>query len=137
MRSIRRAAVAALAAAPLLWLNGCELLDPDVCTAVVMPGIEVQVYDSVSGQVAAVGARGYVQDGAYVDSLRPYRFMASDPSTLYALSAAPERPGRYDVVVEKEGYRTWTRSDVRVDDGRCHVRSAVLRAELAPLDSGS
>lgn len=120
----------------LLTLPGCELpFAPGGCTASVEPGVVVEIRDARSGAPLAGLAAGVVRDGAYVDSLRPAAF--SDPSdpvgSMTSRQAAPERPGRYAVEVQRAGYQPWTRTGVRVGRGACHVETARLRADLEPL----
>jgi hypothetical protein len=120
----------------LLALPGCELpFAPGGCSASVEPGIVVEIRDARSGAPLAGLASGMVRDGAYSDSLRPAAF--SDPAdpvgSMTSRQAAPERPGRYAIEVQRAGYRPWTRTGVRVSRGACHVETARLRADLEPL----
>lgn len=48
---------------------------------------------------------------------------------------ALERAGTYDVTAEKEGFSTWSRSDVDVPEGRCGPETVELTARLTPLSS--
>jgi hypothetical protein len=108
------------------------MLDPVACPDSVEPALVVEIYDDGTGLPAADGATGWVRDGDYVDELRPHEFLGTDEPVLVSLSAADERPGRYDVSVEKAGYERWTRTDVRVRSGVCNVRTVRLRADLVP-----
>ena len=110
-----------------------------LCAANVDPAIVVSLVDSVIGSQGLPGfphsaelmARrfGSVRDGGYVDSLRA---LASNEDTLLSVRAAPERPGRYDVLVRIEGYRDWQTIGVAVEPGVCHVQTVELRAVLQP-----
>ena len=106
---------------------GCDF--PSYCTMSIEPAIEVEVRDAVTEARAATGARGTVRDGDFVDSLRFSR--GNDDGWLW-LRAADERPGTYDVRIEKPSYKTWERSRIRVRDGECHVRTVELEARLEP-----
>ncbi len=50
-----------------------------------------------------------------------------------SLSVAPNRPGTYAVEVRRSGYKTWTRSGVRVTDGKCAVETVTFTARLELL----
>jgi hypothetical protein len=91
------------------------------CTSQVQAGIAVEVKDAATGVPAADGARGIVRDGAFVDSLF---------GTSTHMSGAYERPGVYEVIIAKEGYREWRTAGVEVTSGRCHVNTAQLLAML-------
>ena len=95
-----------------------------VCTSQFVPGIFLEVRDSVTAAPLAAGARGIVQDGAFIDSLRPYNEAR--------LQAAGERPGTYLVAVTHPGYADWRVADVRVERDACHVNTATVQARLQP-----
>src|SRR5918999_787750 len=103
-----------LAAAVLI--AGCNNLFTGACTADFRHGIVVEVRDAVTGATAAEGARLVVRDGNYVETVD-----GPPAPSLTFLQAAGERPGRYDLTVSKPGYVDWTRADVLVRDGGCHV----------------
>jgi len=73
-----------------------------------------------------------VQDGQYVDSLKPFGYL-DDGTTLVSLSAAYERPGTYAVTVERQRYKQWRLAGVVVAAGSCHVETVNLVALLQPL----
>jgi hypothetical protein len=129
---IRRSRAAA--AASFLLISGCAYFDPigpRLCAAVVKPAIEVEVRDAGSGQPAATGAVGVLTDGAFADTLRiiGWTHHPSDAAAL-VLGGAEERPGVYDVRIEKEGYATWERKAVRARAGECGVVTVRLEAHL-------
>ena len=136
MRS-KRIVVLVLAAASM---TGCSLIfDPGVCTANVAPGVNVLVQDSASGARVASGAQLIARDGAYADS-------SSYPANHPELDSSPlqgafERGGTYSVTVRRAGYRDWTRNNVSVTKGACHVNTvtltALLQQVIAPADLGN
>jgi hypothetical protein len=117
-----------------LALGSCDL-GGTLCTAEVVPAIEVEVRDATTGAPAACNALLVVREGAFVDSVAASNVF--DPSApadstggcgrlpdLLGLSGAEERSGTYSVRVEKPGYVTWERTSVRVPVDECHVRTA-------------
>jgi hypothetical protein len=100
------------------------------CTASVEPGLIVYIVDAVDGTPQATDAVGFALDGGYSDALKPSILHGT---TLVALQAASERPGVYQVHIEKPGYQTWTRSNVRVMADACHVRTVQVTAALQPV----
>ncbi len=128
--------------APRLPLYLCLLLlacndpfDGFACTASIEPAIEVFLVDGQTGMEGLPGVAlmagpfGTVRDGGYVDSLRVASF---SEDTLHSVWAAPERPGRYDVLVRIGGYGDWRVLGVTVEGGVCHVQTVELRAVLLP-----
>ena len=103
-----------------------------MCPPDAVPAVAVEVRDSVSGAPIASGTRGVVQDGQYVDSLKPFGYL-DDGTTLVSLSAADERPGTYAVTVERQRYKQWRLAGVVVAAGSCHVETVNLVALLQPL----
>ena len=116
--------------ATALFLGGCGVFEPDDCNTGIIPAVTVAVVDAATGQPAAAGARGYVQDGSYRDSLRLIRWDAQDRPTH--LGAADARPGTYAIVVERSGYAPWSASNVRTG-GRCNAVAPEQRALLTPV----
>jgi hypothetical protein len=116
-------------AVTVLWA-GCGLVDPPNCTASIEPAVVVWIYDGVTGEPAAHGAQGWVRDGDYTDPLIPYHMATGDPASVVSMRAADERPGTYDVHVEKAGYLPWVETGVRARSGVCHVRTVELVANL-------
>jgi len=108
----------------LLICAACTSNDLVICTAQFVPGIVVEVQDSVSGASRVQGAQGAVHDGPFLDSLRPH-----SPTSL---QAAGERPGTYNVTLSHAGYADWVRTGVQVERGVCHVQTVTLQALLQP-----
>ena len=97
------------------------------CTLVAVPGVVVEIRDSVDGAPLAATARGVVREGPYTDSLQLHG--AAETGALVR-SAAYERPGVYTVIVEHQGYAQWRQEGVRVRGDDCHVRTEHLKAYL-------
>jgi hypothetical protein len=113
-----------LAAAVLV--TGCNPFT-GACTTDYRWGIVVDVHDAVTGEPAAFGSRLTVRDRDYVETVD------GPPLPEYAfLRAAGERPGRYEVTVQKPGYQDWTRGLVWVRHDGCHVVPVRLDARLQP-----
>lgn len=118
--------IALLACGVLLpaTLSGCDILDPGACTTDVHPGIVVQVRDAATQEPAVSGATGVISDGSYTEELQ------SLSVNLLELVGALERAGTYTVTIDKPGYQQWKQERVRVRDGRCHVQTVTLQANL-------
>ena len=106
----------------LLALLGCT--NPFVvCTTDVHPAVAVDVRAAATGAPLAESAAGVLRDGAYVDSMRPWKLDNQ-------LGGAFERPGVYSVEIQRPGYALWQRTGVRVRSGSCHVQTVTIRADL-------
>lgn len=123
-----RAIIFAIPLAALL--SGCDLIGT-ACPQSEEPAIRIEVRDAASGAPAAEGATGFVREGAFTDSLR---VTGGASSGEFIMSAATERPGTYDVLIEKSGYRDWMREGVRVRSGECGVATVTLQAQLERLE---
>jgi hypothetical protein len=121
-----------LLGAVALLLVGCgQPFDPfgpgsHVCTAIAIPGVAVDVRDSVTNAHVGRGARIVATSGRFADTLR----VPADSDYEGAYGLATERPGVYTVTVEREGYRPWSRTGIRVDADECHVRTVSVVARL-------
>ena len=107
-------------------IAGCNPY-PTSCTDELRYGIAVAIRDAVTGAPAAAGARLIAREGDYIETV-------DGPAVpdLIVLGAAGERPGKYTVTVQKAGYQTWTRSNIWVRDGGCHVKTVQFEARLQP-----
>lgn len=121
-----RISVAAFVAT--LLVVGCDITEPYACTASVEPGIVVEIVDGETGEPIAASARGVVRDGVVQDSLAPNGF--THEGVMVSRSAAHEREGTYAVFVSHPDYELWAREGVRVREGKCHVETVTLRADL-------
>ncbi|MBK6495088.1 MAG: carboxypeptidase regulatory-like domain-containing protein [Gemmatimonadetes bacterium] len=120
----------ALLLLPLCMLvAGCDGDESIICTTEARFGVNLSVKDATTGQLIPEGVRGALRDGAYLDSLHVFTDIEG---RIYSLAGAVERPGTYRVDLVATGYQPWTRSDVRVEDGRCHVTPVSLVAEMVP-----
>ena len=118
-----------LAATLALLAAGCADSSGVVCPAVIRPGIEVEVRDAVTDEPLADLARGIVEDGAFADSLRVISYDAAMVPSV--LGAAGERPGIYNVRIERAGYEAWDTAGVSVQAGECGVIPVQLLAHLS------
>lgn len=88
----------------------------------------MEVRSARTGAPEADRALGVLRDGDYVDTMH-VSGVTSDGTPL-SLEGAMERPGTYDVRIEKDGFRPWTRENVTVESGDCGPRTRRLTAEL-------
>ena len=104
--------------------GACQLPGTVACTADARAAISVDVRDSVTNAAVGRGSSIIARDGPYADTV--------DITTLFdgPYGLAYERPGMYTVTVEQQGYRTWSRSGVRVTKDECHVRGVSITARL-------
>jgi hypothetical protein len=107
----------------------CDFPSTGGCTLEFLYGVVVDVRDSVTGAPAAAGARLIVRDGAYADTSEQ---LPSPYTDELILQAAGERGGIYDLTIQKPNYQEWTRRNVWVREGRCHVIPVRLGARLQP-----
>ena len=129
----------ALLVAVALVVSGCSMVgteDEDdeiiACTTELRPAIEVTVTNARSGASAAADSIGFAIEGDYTDTLRVIGY--DEEREPLRIAGAYERAGTYDVRIEKEGFQTWTRKDIKVEENVCHVETVELDAELTPVD---
>jgi hypothetical protein len=123
-----------------MLVSGCEMLGENhrFCPGITPPAISVEVRNAVTNAPEAKNTRGRLIEGSYVDSI------TVDQSTKYqgesvplVLEGAKGRPGTYTVLIEKKGFRSWSRSGVEVGKDECGVNTRRLEAELKPTDRSS
>jgi hypothetical protein len=112
-------------------LAACDVFAP-VCTTEARPAIGVFVHDSTTNSPVPAGSLMVVATtGSFSDTLRAnLQPIGQD----WAWSLAHERAGRYTVQVFVSGYHPWMMSNVRVDNGECHVETRTLTARMQPLE---
>ena len=93
--------------AACLSVAACDYGAKMYCSAPYSPAVVVTPLDSGTRANLAVGTHGVVSSGTYVDSLR----VVFD-SVLWGGAQL----GTYQVTVERQGYRQWVRSGVRVTE---------------------
>lgn len=109
---------------------GCDIVGPH-CTTELVHGIEVQLRDQTTGELVTGRAlKARAQSGSFQDTTS----YATPDGRVFLV---PERPGMYDVTIEVDGFREWTRADivVRMDANRCHVVTERVVADLEPDQS--
>jgi hypothetical protein len=108
----------------------CGSPTPVACTADSRAGVVVELRDARTGAPASVAGASLVvrEQGVVIDSVGAPAELAG--TSAHHLGAAHERAGVYSLTVRKPGYRDWTREDVRVAPGVCHVVTARLVALL-------
>lgn len=126
---MRRRADLLLLYLPVLPLAGCDV---GACTLNIVPGVEVEVKDRLTSEYLTTAPRGVVREGTYQDSLREAGYTLDVPPRTISLIGADERPGRYVVQIEAEGYQPWDTAGVRVNEGDCHVQTARFTAAMDP-----
>ncbi len=127
-----RALPALAIAAAILMTAACQDTGdpPTVCTTEARPSIAVQIRDSVSGSYVASGATLVIQHDAFIDSMVVPAAAPGLNEMSISTPASAERAGVYDVTVRRAGYVTWTKPDVVVAQGQCHVSTVQLTARL-------
>ena len=115
--------------AVVVFLSGClEVESPILCTTEYVYGIYVLIRDAETDEPAASDAAVTVRDEKYIEELNIMPSVG-DSAPLCAYGAG-ERPGTYNITVEKPGYMKWERSGVAVTADECHVRRVTVNAYL-------
>jgi hypothetical protein len=98
-------------------------------------GLWVTVVDANTGIAGACGALAWITDGSYVDTLRAPGCSWPESLQTSTMYGARERPGTYDIFIQKPGYHAWHKSNVVVirRECDCHVRTTKIEARLEPL----
>ena len=104
-----------------------------VCTTVMEPGIVVEVRDAISDAPIAEHAIVVISDGDYQETLTVNAFEDPDSSSAYSLAGAYERAGVYDIELSLSGYESWTRAQVQVEPGICHVNTVKFTVRLSAI----
>jgi hypothetical protein len=102
--------------------------------AVGQSAVGVTIYDARTGQPAATGATATLSDGSLTETLTTpiYDYStASQPGALLGYSGG-HGAGTFTITVQKAGYTTWQRTNVRVTQGPCMLNGVSVRADLQP-----
>ena len=99
---------------------------PPVCTTEYVWGLEIRIVDRETGGPTGLGASVVIRDGEYVENRIGEDF---GPLGVAAL-AAGERAGFYDITINADGFREWSRERVLVSGNQCHVITEKILAEL-------
>ena len=104
-------------------LAACNTLTSDViCTAEARAGLTVSPVDSITSAPVTSSLQVVAKEGAYADTAK----------VLIGTSVglAWERAGTYTVEVSAPGYMLWSKSNVVVTKGICHVDGVAITAKL-------
>lgn len=99
------------------------------CNAEAYPGIVVDVRDSITQAPLHSATLRIFSEGHIVDTAQSLGI----PGAQTSLAGVYERPGTYDIAVERSGYSPWRRDNIRVLRGECHVVPVRLLAYLGAL----
>lgn len=98
-----------------------------ICNDEAYPAIEIAVKNSagdfINDEVTAV-----VFEDDFIDTLRMSGI--NELGEVIRLRGADERPGNYSLIITSDLYNTYTETDIRVKDGRCHVQTQELSVTL-------
>lgn len=113
----------------LLALTACNDSPVNVnCPAIVLPAVVVEVQNAATDAPEAKNAAGYLIDGRYNDSMRVASVNRKGVPT--ALEGGHGRAGTYAVLIEKQGFDSWSRSGIQVSEGPCGPDTERLTADL-------
>jgi len=116
-------------------LAGCgeatsEQEEAVVCTTELAAGIELEVRDAVTDLPIAEHAIGTLESGPFNEIMSVTGWESGDSASAYLLSGAHERPGIYQISLTVPGYESWSRSDIEVEAGICHVTTVRFTVRL-------
>ena len=104
------------------------------CVDTTRASIVVDVRDRITGQPAASGSLLTIREGAFVDTVRGEIFKPAPLPPTAFLNWFHQRPGTYDLTIEKPGYEVWTKCGVQLErDQCCKSWFAQVDARLSPL----
>jgi len=111
------------AAVSLLALGACQALsDPVICPAYVPPAVIVTAVDSLTNANVTPGATITLANADFSATA-----VANPEFTSMSVGG---RPGTFTVTVAQAGYRVWTKTGVKVEEGQCGVKTVNLTARL-------
>ena len=114
-------------------LAGCEAVkvptDPVACTAIAVSSLNVTVRD------AATGARVCDATVTAIQGAEQFELMRfPQPPDACAYSGPWERPGVFELRVDRAGYESAAVSGIRVSADECHVIPVAVTVDLRPAD---
>ena len=98
-----------------------------VCLAIAKSGIVISPQDSITGEPLMAGSHLFARDGSFIDSGTITNTVSS---RLTFVPLTVERPGIYEVGVNRGGYKPWRRTNVRVERDSCNVIPVNITALL-------
>jgi hypothetical protein len=104
------------------------------CLAIQYAALEVEIVDATTGAPAAAGATILVVGPVTFRDSVTFPPDSASNSRVYEATGRDAVRGLYDVTVRKPGYRTWTRTGIRVtEEHDCgYLNTVSLKAELVP-----
>jgi hypothetical protein len=110
-----------------IFLTACLPKSPiqKVCTEEARAALTVFVKDGKSNLPLADSVVVKAVDGTYTETLQ---FFQGNPSSF---SGAWERPGNYNVIVERRGYKPSTNNPVVCGKDECHVIPQTLTVSIS------
>ena len=115
----------AILAASLALAAGCRLYDN--CPQSSREALDITIVDSISGLPMANGSTVTISDGSSQQTIA----IPATPLTT-TIASASDRPGTYNIVVQRAGYRDWTRNGVQVQSDGCLPVTVAVTARLMP-----
>lgn len=105
----------------------CSGATDDSCETTGATAVVIEVRDRVTSLPAAFGSYGTISDGNYVDSLHR---QGSDRASALYVAAGEDRPGRYDVILYRDGFVPWVANQVEITQKGCDLATDTLVAAL-------
>lgn len=98
------------------------------CSQQIASGIEVSVFEHGTQHSIACGVTVIIKADDYYLKLEQLDDETCNDSLVFL--GADERTGRYDIIVQKEGFQDWYQDDVVVTANVCHVNTISINAYL-------
>jgi hypothetical protein len=126
-----KASVTVVAIVTAVGLAGCESMkvptDPVVCTAIAVSSLNVTVRDAATGARVCDATVIAIQGGERFELMR---FPPAPDACAY--SGPWERPGTFELRVDRAGYESAAVSGIRVGADECHVIPVAVTVDLRP-----
>lgn len=116
----------------LVTLSSCDFNSEINCTDEAVAGIQLNVFEKQSKQPVYCGLSVTFQDSSYEEIINT----PSDENcySSNSLLGAFERPGLYNITVNKAGYESWYAYNVEViKANECHVETISVDVNLVKL----